>query len=43
MLKIINEFKLIKINWNALELDFLWNVLEGKQNNKKPVHNQKIH
>lgn len=35
MYKIINEFKLNQINWNALQLDFLWNVLEGKNNNKK--------
>lgn len=35
MYKIINEFKLNQINWNALQLDFLWNVLEGKNNNNK--------
>lgn len=39
----INEFKLNQINWNALQLDFLWNVLEGKNNNKKTVYNYKIY
>lgn len=43
MYKIINEFKLNQINWNALQLDFLWNVLEGENNNKKTVYNYKIY
>lgn len=43
MYKIINESKLNQINWNALQLDFLWNVLEGKNNNKKTVYNYKIY
>lgn len=43
MYKIINEFKLNQINWNALQLDFLWNVLEGKNNNNKTVYNYKIY